>query len=311
MKYLVTGVTGYLGARVARRLVERRDSVVGLVRTRSAASAVEALGIEPLVGGLGDAEVLSAAARRVDGVIHTAFDHRVDFSVAVAEERAAMNVLLASARGSGKLVVGSTATGVLGNTGPAAVDESFSGDPGFPARFRMEVERDILASVSEGVRAVVIRPAILVHGHGASQFVPALVDAARKSTRAAYVGDGRNRIASVHVDDLADLYILAVDSAPAGAVYNAAGGDTSMRELAEAIATGNPGVRPESVSAADARALWNPFLAMLAAIDNRVLADRARRELLWEPYRHTPALTVDVTSGSYAPRAAAREGGTT
>jgi nucleoside-diphosphate-sugar epimerase len=165
----------------------------------------------------------------------------------------------------------------------------------------MAVEEDLQAAAGQSVRTVVIRPAIFLHGHGQSQFVPMLIHIARTTGIASYIGEGQNRIASVHVDDLAELYALAAEKAPSGSIYNGSGADVSTREIAEAIAAGQgAGVRAESISPDRAQDLWGGFPALLLGINNRVTSSRARDELAWDPYARTPTLVEDLVHGSYA-----------
>jgi nucleoside-diphosphate-sugar epimerase len=88
----------------------------------------------------------------------------------------------------------------------------------------------------------------------------------------------------VHVDDVAELYVAAL-SAPAGGVY--AGVDDTqsptMRQVAEAVsvAAGRPGTAT-SITIGQAREEFGP-LADAFALDQRISAARARRELNWAP----------------------------
>lgn len=300
MKVLVTGATGYLGSRVVQALTARGHQVAGLVRGLDGADRLRRTGIEPVLGDLAQPTSFTAAALAADGVIHTAFGHGTDFMAAVDEERRAVRVLIEVLVGTGKRLVASTATGVLGDAGPEPVDESFPGQPDFPGRVRMGVEEDLKAAAARGVRTSVVRPATLVHGHGASQFVPMLVAAARRTGVAGYLGEGRNRLAAVHVDDLADLFVRALEQAEPGAIYNGAGADVSTLELAQAIAAGNPGLRAASLAPEQATGAWGAFPAMLLGISNRASGKRARRELGWAPYAATPSLVQDLSAGSYA-----------
>jgi nucleoside-diphosphate-sugar epimerase len=74
---LVTGATGFIGASLVERLVERGDRVSCLVRPTSDTSRLERLGnegvgVERRVGSLGDEASLSAALEGVDTVYHLA-----------------------------------------------------------------------------------------------------------------------------------------------------------------------------------------------------------------------------------------------
>jgi uncharacterized protein YbjT (DUF2867 family) len=64
MKIFCTGASGYIGGSVAAHLIAAGHQVTGLVRSAEKADAVRARGIEPVLGTLDDADVLSQAARR-------------------------------------------------------------------------------------------------------------------------------------------------------------------------------------------------------------------------------------------------------
>ena len=102
---LVTGATGFIGARLVRRLVERGDEVACLVRSTSDTSNLESLGVRLLNGSLGDAGSLAAVMTeaRPDAVYHlaglthavkTADFHRVNAegTKALVEAAAALDV---------------------------------------------------------------------------------------------------------------------------------------------------------------------------------------------------------------------------
>lgn len=278
------------------------------MRTVEGADKLRADGIEATLGDLAQPTSFRSSATSCDGVIHTAFGHGIDFIAAVEEERQAIASLIEAYAGTGKRLVVSTATGVVGETGPELVDESFPGQPDFPARARMGVEDDLKVAAARGVRSVVVRPAIFVHGHGGSQFVPMLVNMARERGEAGYLGDGDNRIATVHVDDLAELFVLAAEKGEAGSLFNGVGGDISTAELAAAIAVGDSNVTAISYTPERAVEVWGPFPAMLLGINNRASGDRARREFDWRPYERTPELAEDLSTGSYSRSAMKRFG---
>jgi nucleoside-diphosphate-sugar epimerase len=130
--------------------------------------------------------------------------------------------------------------------------------------------------------------------------IPKMIAVAKKLGVAKYVGRGGNVWSNVHIDDLADLYLAALDRAPAGAFYYAENGENTMRDIAAAISRAlGFGGRTESMSIADAIAAYGEAMTTYSFGSNsRVRAVRARRELGWSPRR--PALLDDVERGSYA-----------
>src|SRR5713226_3740236 len=71
-KILVTGVTGFIGGHVARRLVSERALVRGLARDPAKVGALGKLGVEVVRGDLTDAASLAEAVRGCSLVIHAA-----------------------------------------------------------------------------------------------------------------------------------------------------------------------------------------------------------------------------------------------
>src|SRR4051812_19071929 len=87
MKILVTGATGKVGSRLARRLSAGGDDVRALVRDRGRAAALLGDRIELVEGDLLDASSLTAAVNGVDAVVHCA----AFFRGATAEQAHAVN----------------------------------------------------------------------------------------------------------------------------------------------------------------------------------------------------------------------------
>lgn len=72
MRYFVTGATGFIGGRLARKLVEMGHQVVTIARTPEKAGDLVALGVEVHKGDLTDKESMRAPMTGADGVYHVA-----------------------------------------------------------------------------------------------------------------------------------------------------------------------------------------------------------------------------------------------
>lgn len=290
MKLFLTGASGYIGGSVAARLVAQGHTVRGLIRDEGKAQALRAGGIEPVIGSLDNHDVLEREARAADAIVNTAN----------ADHLPSLEVMLDALEGSGKALVHTSGSSVIGDDarGRWLSDRVFDEDTPFvvaPAKqARHALNQTVLAAASRGVRSMIVCPT-LIYGMGTglnphSIQVPFLVKQAQANGVVRVVGQGLNRWSTVHIDDLADLYLLAVDRAPAGAFHFAENGEASFADIGKAIAA-RLGLGPvESVAAEDAAALWGEARAYYTYGSNsRVRAVRARRELGWQP-RHESVL---------------------
>jgi UDP-glucose 4-epimerase len=157
MKILVTGATGKVGSRLAKRLAQRGDQVRALVRDEARAADLREARIELAVGDVLKVDSLAAAVRGVDAVVHCA----AFFRGATPEQAQAVNDLgtqhLASAaRAASVKRFIFTSTGlVYGSTGGRLVRED---DPCAPTAAypvsKLAAERFLLAIEDLDVRVL-------------------------------------------------------------------------------------------------------------------------------------------------------------
>ncbi len=209
---LVTGGTGFLGRRIVERLLAQGRSVA--VLARSPAPDLEARGVRFIRASLDDAEAVRAACRGIDTVFHVAARvgvwGRYDdfFRANVLGTRA----LLAGCREHGVLrfVHTSTPSVVYNGRALAGADESLPLTTSCPSPYPLTkaiAEREVLAANSPTLRTVALRPH-LIWGVGDPHLVPRILARARAG-RLRIVGDGRNRIDMVHVENAADAHLAA------------------------------------------------------------------------------------------------------
>lgn len=293
MKVFVTGPTGQLGGAVTNVLRRRGHHVLGLARDEEAVAVLASRDIEPVLGDLTDTRLLGDQAARADGVIHVAVtgdEHQAEVDIA------ATSGMLDALAGSESPYVHTSGGWVLGNTGSAPADEDAPIAVAEAIAWRPPLERTVRAAAERGVRSVVIRPAIMF-GYGRG--LPAMyVEWARQRGIGRCVGSGENRWTFVHADDLAELYCLALERAPAGSLFNGSSGETLWQsELARAAdrAAGGQGTfEPWPLN--EARDTLG-VLADALALDQNISGERARRTLGWSPTRF--GVAKEVEHGSY------------
>ena len=116
-----------------------------------------------------------------------------------------------------------------------------------------------------------------------SDQIPKLTALSKQLGAGVYFGKGLNRWSNVHIDDLTDLYLLAIDKAPAASFFFAENGDASFKEIAEWIShsLGFAG-KTQSLNVADLVRQYGEAARYGVASNSRVSAVNARR-LGWSP----------------------------
>lgn len=294
MRVFVTGATGFIGKAIVQDLHQAGHGVLGLARSDAAAAALEAMGAKAHRGQLADTASLAAGARACEGVIHAAFIHDFAQYEANAEtDRLALAAISAAMEGSGKPLVATSGTVVLA-AGRVGTETEAPAPEGL-GRIRA-VSELVLAAADRGVRVSVVRLPPSVHDRGDHGFVPALIDIARRTGVAAYIGNGANRWPAVHRLDAARLFRLALERALAGTrLHGAAEAGIPMREVAQAIGQGlDLPVRGLDGPEAAAQFGW---LAGFVALDNPTASTLTRGRLGWDPQQ--PGLLADLRDGGY------------
>ncbi|HET9727192.1 MAG TPA: NAD-dependent epimerase/dehydratase family protein [Gemmatimonadales bacterium] len=292
MKVFLTGATGYIGTVVAERLRAAGQQLSGLARSDQAAAKLEAAGVTPIRGDFTNPAAVASGARSANAVISmaTTYDPKVDAP--------AVDAILDALAGTNKPFIYTSGIWVNGDTGGIIVDETTPTEPIELVAWRKLVEDRVLEAAKRGVRSIVIRPAI-VYGRGGG--IPAgFRDSARKEGAARFVGTGENRWPMVHIDDLADLYLLALERAPAGTLLLAASGPAHpVKDLAAAASRGaGGGGNTAEWAIEDAREELGGAYADALTLDQQASSRRAQELLGWRPHR--PGPIEDLESGSYA-----------
>jgi nucleoside-diphosphate-sugar epimerase len=298
MKVFVTGATGYIGSTVCEALGKAGHKVIGLARSPEAVEKLSQRGIEPHRGELKDKDSLRAAARTADAVVHAASPSD---ATSAEMDGILLDAVLAELKGTKKPFLYTSGIWVIGATGENVADEHSPLHPAAIVAWRVACEQRALDSAKDGIRSIVIRPGI-VYGHGGG--IPAtMIRSAKLRGAVQFVGNGENHWPVVHVQDIADLYVRALEKAEPGSLYHGAEKDSAkVREVAQAASEG-AGI-PGKVAAwplEEARKTLGPFADALA-LDQQISSERARKILGWNPRR--AGILEDLRRGSYATHSA-------
>jgi len=227
-KIFITGATGYIGGSVVDRLLKHSDAstfeITAIVRNPEKAEKFKGFGVNAVVGSFSDAQLLEDLTAAADIVIDT-----VD-----ADQLEAAKIMLRGFKrkfqetGKPPIFIHTSGTGVLSDDAAglrstdtiwddANPDQIETLPPSAPHR---DVDLEILKGDKEGyVKAYFITPAT-IYGLASGRLVdaglmnrhsiqiPSLINASLDRGQAGMVGKGLNKWPNVHVDDVADLYIV-------------------------------------------------------------------------------------------------------
>ncbi len=252
---LLTGATGFVGSAVVRALLARGHTLRLLVRPGGDRQNIAGLDAELVEGDLTDSASLQRAVAGCEFVFHVAADYRIwvprpaDMLAANVEGTRAL-MLAAQAAGVRRIVYCSSvaALGVSQDESPA--DERTKVEleslVGTYKRSKYLAEQAVLTMVrNQGLPAIIVNPSMPL---GPRDIKPTptgrLVRDAAAGRVPAFVDTGMN---VVHVDDVAEGHLLALERGRLGEKYILGGENLSLKALltlvAEAAGRAPPTIR--------------------------------------------------------------------
>jgi dihydroflavonol-4-reductase len=243
VRVFVTGATGFVMGAVVHALRARGDAVVALVRDPSRATSLTALGCELVAGDVVDPSNAIDELRRCDALIHGAAIYEIGVTPERRQVMEATNVTgtrsileVARAAGTARIVYVSTIA-AFGNTGGAVVAEGF--EPTSPPTSAYEDTKrrahQIALDAARGAVPIVIVQPGQVYGPKDHSAIGANFRALANGTLRyrAIEGLGLN---FVHVDDLADGIVRALDRGRLGECYILGGEVATLGDAYRAVA---------------------------------------------------------------------------
>ena len=235
----VTGVAGYIGGSVAARLVKAGYKVKGLTRLEPNKDKLEAIGIEAVIGDLSDFALVTQHAQEADIVI----------DAADSDNEEAVKTFLEALKGSGKIFIHTSGSSIVSDQANGEPSENIFDDhlydqgstfkPDPKKQARVDIDKLVLNAAKDGITSMVICPC-LIYGKGSgikpeSQQIPNLANEARQSEVAKCIGRGENIWSTVHIDDLTELYLKAIEHGHGGQFLFAENGEITFKEIAQTI----------------------------------------------------------------------------
>jgi nucleoside-diphosphate-sugar epimerase len=318
----VTGGSGFIGGRLLERLRAEGHEVRALARSASSADRVRARGAEPVDGDLSDITAMRAGAEGCELAFHAAatlgdWGQRAEFEQ--GNVLGTGNALRACAQaGVRRFVHVGTEAALLAGQALVDVDENAPLRPDSRALYsatKARAEEAVLQANRDGFETIVVRPRF-VWGRGDTTLLPTMVELVRGG-RFAWIGGGRHRTSTTHVDNTVEGLVLgATRGRPGNAYFVTDGEPVVFREfVSELLATQgvaapsrNIPVAAAAVLASVGEAAWRlaplpgrPPLTRLAfwlsALECTIRIDKAREQLAYAPVKSIADGLAELRAG--------------
>jgi nucleoside-diphosphate-sugar epimerase len=283
MKIFITGVTGFVGCHVVSKLLGKGHQILGLIRPQESIKCHSMAQAESIIESITDLDLLASCVQQCDGVVHAAASNVPYWDTINAQ---AIDVMLKNLEGTGKPFAMPGGTMVFGDTGKKPLTDNngtvpFNPPP--PLQTRVTLEQKVLASQQMGIRPLILYGSLVYGGDGA--MIPAILKkTAEQSGISPYIEDGQNIWASVHIEDWADLFVLALENSQAQGQFFAATANHTLTEIAQAISFHcGFGGKTVSLPFESNQHLWGFFTQPLALMNQAFSGEKALSKLNWQP----------------------------
>jgi len=297
MKTVVLGSTGYIGRHIVANLKEHGHQVSGYARNAANNDANAVMGIPSVQGSLDDETVVRKMVSEHDAIIFAA-------QLMLDSEKRAVETFMCCLEGTGKTFIFTSGTSLMSiATGGLWDERTFAEDEPFEAKRqiapRLINEAIVRYPAKKGFRTMVIRPS-LVWGNGGCQVIADFYHSARATGAVCHVGRGLNVYSNIHVEELAEIYRLALEKGQAGALYFALSGEASYGVIARTIAK-HLNVPTRSVTVDEACEIWDKLQGKIVLQSNsRQRCPRTRADLGWTPREDRLDILEDCVHPSYS-----------
>ncbi|KAJ2491400.1 hypothetical protein IWW37_002284 [Coemansia sp. RSA 2050] len=281
---LILGASGYTGKEVSRAFSRAGFCVRSLVRSDEEARLLAQDEIYPIVGDIKRLDLLTEKFDEADVIVDTS----IDYNEPLESTRNILNAVRQAGerrahRGGQLTYIHTSGVWVQGETGHQGVSQDSNLQPLEGVAWRVRIEQETLELTrAPNVRPIVLRPA-LVYGRNGGFFDRVFAGLIAGNIR--LPGTLENNLSTIHVDDLAELYVKIAERAPVlkGQVLTAANRSSepvqdiirAVRRLAGKREIQVESYRPSNVS--------DEGVALTQVIDTRI----TRAVTGWEPRKRT------------------------
>jgi uncharacterized protein len=224
MTFLITGATGFIGKKLANLLLARGDAVNYLGRARSP-QLDSRVAYHPW-SNVKELPPLNSVPR-LDAVVHLAGEPIAQRWTSAAKKRIYSSrvegtrqlvTAIGNLRYKPKVLVSASAIGYYGDRGDETLIERSAWGNGFLTEVCRDWEREALRAREFGLRVVTPRFAMVLGREGGA--LPKMLTPFRLGL-GGKLGDGRQWMSWIHIDDLLRLLLFAVENPAAAGALNA------------------------------------------------------------------------------------------
>ncbi|MES2779414.1 MAG: TIGR01777 family oxidoreductase [Bacteroidota bacterium] len=222
-KVLITGGTGGVGTFLTPKLIAKGYEVVMFSRKAGIKNGIRLYEWNPAKGTID-----IAAFDQVNHIIHLAgagiADHRwtESYKKEIYKSRIQSTKLLVDTIVQNKIVLNSfvsaSAIGIYGDDVEGIADESYPVADTFLGKLCHDWETEASKISAAGIRVVMIRTGVVLSKE--SGFIPKVVTPVKLFAGSA-LGSGKQLMSWIHIEDLCDIYVKAIEDTHMEGPYNA------------------------------------------------------------------------------------------
>lgn len=209
---LITGGGGFLGKAIAGLLTERGEKVSSF--SRKFYPELEKMGIHQIQGDIADKNAVQNACEGMECVFHAAAkpgvwgDYNEYYQSNVVGTENVINACFY--RKVSRLIYTSSPSVIFNGNDMEGVNESVPYPDTYHAHYpktKAIAEKLVVNAAKQGLKTIILRPH-LIWGPGDNHLVPRILARAKRLRK---IGDGKNLVDTIYIDNAANAHILAAD----------------------------------------------------------------------------------------------------
>lgn len=214
MKILVTGATGYAGYHAAIAFRQAGHQVYALVRDekKSRARELQSHEVNLAIADVSDPDSYRQLLNDSDAIVHAMMDFKDPQGTDLKLFDTLRQVAETSTRN--RRFIYTTGCSIYGKRPERVMDETTPANPNHKLAYRMDLEQKLFALPIPNCQKVVLRPGFMYGLDGYSSVSATWFEMGEKG-KAIYRGDRSKGWSWVHILDLAEAYVRAVETGAA------------------------------------------------------------------------------------------------